>query len=185
MPVLPAEVQWYLSNPNTGTGFTGIGTPGNSLGGYMSTTQIDYATPLDNLFPDITPAQNAAGQVDYQCLFMMNNTASGLTMLDAYVWMPGVYFGTGGTSIAIAVDPIGTVPYASTQQQAQRISYSQQQPGGISSWQSQPVAQASSGCFIGGVPPQYCVAIWIQRTAVNSAPSTQSMMLSCTYTSSP
>lgn len=184
MPVIPSEVQWYLSDPNTGLGFTGNGLAGQSLGRFMSTTQVNSAQPLDDLFLDITPAQNAGGQVDYQCVFLMNNTVTGLMMKNPYVWMPSALWTYNGAMLAVGLDPTGVVTYNSASVQAVTIATSLNAPAGVNTWIQQPLSLWTAGLKLPDIPPQYCVAIWIQRTATNSKVLTpQSLELACTYTS--
>lgn len=54
---------------------TAFGGAGTSLGKYI--TNADYTdASLNNLFDDITGDQNAASQVDYQCMFVYNAHAT-------------------------------------------------------------------------------------------------------------
>lgn len=180
MGVLATDVQYFLANPMGVTGYSGTGTPGNSLGNYMSTTQVS-ATPMDDLFLDLTGSQNAAEQTDYQCVFVMNNTASGDKLRYPWFWLPNALYTDGGASMAIAPDPIGVVPYDSGSQQAQLISQSTSAPSGISTWY-QPSNSFNPGGFVtADIPPQYCVAIWVQRTATACNSITQSFSLTCTF----
>lgn len=178
MAIVASDIAFYLSNPAASAGYSGIGTPGNSLGKYMSTSQIS-ATPLDDLFTDITPAENAASQVDYQCLFVMNNTSSGDTALSPYIWLPltttntelqTVPLYTGSAVIAFAIDSNLVVPYNQSGVQAQSISNSTTEPVGLT-WYS-PSSTFLGGAPIGDMPPQTCQAIWFQRTATNGAAGT-------------
>lgn len=162
-----SDVQYYLSNPGAVTGFSGVGTPGNSLGKYMSTTQVS-ATPLDCLFLDITGAQNAASQVDYQCVFVLNNTATGNSMLNTVAWFPTSADVSGGATIAYALDTHGVVTKTQAGAQAIVIANSVTPPAGISSWTA-PSSTVSGGLAVGSVPPNSCFAVWFRRTASNSA----------------
>jgi hypothetical protein len=181
MPISPSEVRWYLSNPNASTGYSGIGTPGNSLGKWMSTTQVSN-TAIDDLFLDISAAQNAALQVDYQCIFLANFTATGDNMRNPYVWMPTQQYTTGGATLQMAFDPIGAQPYNSTSPQAQVISQSTSTPV-VVDWFG-PSGLYYYGLLVPDIPPGYAVAVWIQRTATNSpAISPQSLQLEVTFAS--
>jgi hypothetical protein len=181
MPISPSEVRWYLSNPNASTGFSGIGTPGNSLGKWMSTTQVSN-TAIDDLFLDLSAAQNAALQVDYQCIFIANFTVTGDSMRNPYVWMPSQQYTVGGATMLLAFDPIGAVPYTSTSPQAQAISQSTSTPTVVSWFGPSPLYY--NGLLIPDIPPGYAVAVWIQRTATNSPAITpQSLQLEVTFAS--
>lgn len=165
--VSPSDFQWYLSNPGAVTGFSGTGTPGNSLGKYMSTTQVS-GTPLNNLFLDITGAQNAASQVDYQCVFLLNATATGNSALNVQVFMPSASDVGGGASFAYALDTHGIVGKTQGTQQAIVIANSTTAPGGIASWTG-PSATVAGGLAIGNIAPNNCIAIWLRRTASNTS----------------
>lgn len=162
-----SDVQFYLSNPGAVTGFSGVGTAGNSLGKYISTTQVS-ATPLDCLFLDITGAQNAASQVDYQCVFVLNNTATGNTMLNVTVFFPTSADVSGGATVQYTLDNKGVVPKAQSATQAAVIANSTTAPTGIGSW-TNASATVSGGLAVGSVPPNSCFAVWFKRTASNSA----------------
>jgi len=184
MPVQPYEVLWFLSNPNASAGYTGTGTAGNSLGGYMSTTQINSASSLDDLFLDISGAQNAAGQVDYQCLFLMNNTASLLPMNAIFLWFPVALWTYNGAGMAVAVDPIGAVAYNRSTRQAALIANSLTPPSTVTTWSPGPHTTFGSGISAGALQPNYCLGVWIQRTAQNTPILTpQTLSLQATYQS--
>lgn len=182
MAISTDEVQFYLSCPSANAGYTGAGIPGSSNGKYMSVTQIS-AQPLDDLFLDLTPQQNAAGQVDYQCLFIMNNTSTGYTMKNPYVWMPSIVYTVGGANMEVGFDPIGSVPYQQTTVQAAFIT-SPTTPPPVTTYTGPTPNQNPGGVLVPDIPPQYCVALWFQRTATNSSQVLpQSFSLQVTFTS--
>lgn len=184
MPVQPGEVLFYLSNPYASVGYSGIGTPGASLGGWMSTTQVASAIPLDDLFLDISGAQNAGGQIDYQCVFIMNATATGLPMNSIYLWLPVQDWTYGGAGMAVGIDPTGPVPYNSSSQQAVKITNATTAPAGVNTWSAGPHSVFTAGAQSGALQPNYCMAVWLQRTAMNTPILTpQLLSLQCTYES--
>ena len=86
--IVAADIKFLLSAPAATAGYVLPGSPGNSLGRFASTIQLSSASGgLDNLFIDLTGAQNAADQVDYACVFIWNSHAT-LTMLSPAVWLP-------------------------------------------------------------------------------------------------
>lgn len=172
--IVSTDILFMLAAPGASAGNTVTGTVGNSWGNYVSTTQIS-ATPLDNLFPDITGAQNAASQVDYACIFILNNTASGNSMLNTVAWLPLSLFVAGGANIALAGDPIAASAKGSSSQQAQLITASTNAPAGVSGYVS-PVSSApvspsyTGGIQLGTIAPNQVRAVWIRRSATNSPP---------------
>lgn len=184
MPILMSEVQWYLSNPSGNHGFTGTGIPGNSLGKFMSVTQVNNAVPLDDLFDDILPSENVALQVDYQCVFLMNNTLTGNLMKNITVWMPLQLWTLNGASFSIGSDPTGPVAYNSASQQATFVSSSTNAPAGVTNYVGQPQSQPQFGLTIPDLQPQFAIALWLQRTATNSPQlAPQTLKLAATFTS--
>jgi hypothetical protein len=172
--IVSSDILFMLSAPGASSGNSVTGTAGNSWGKYISTTQLS-ATPLDNLFTDITGAQNAAGQVDYACVFILNNTASGNSMLNTVAWLPNSLFVAGGATVQLAADPAGATAKGSSTAQAAVITTNTNAPTGVSGFVS-PVASApvspsyTGGIQLGTIAPGFCYAVWIKRTATNSAP---------------
>ncbi len=167
MPIVVDEIEFLLSAPMAASGYTMPGVPGNSLGGYVSTTQLS-TTALDNLFPDLTGAQNAADQVDYQCVFVYNGDES-YTMLNPVAWLPSAQLGSGNTAtFAVAADTYAPSILGSGSQQALSILNPTQAPSGITEWYA-PSATSSGGVALPYIPPQSVMAVWIQRTATGTA----------------
>lgn len=173
--ISPSDILYYLSAPSASAGFATSGTPGASWGGYISTTQLNNSVTLDNLFSDITGSQNAGGQVDYACVFVLNNTSSGNSMLNTVVWLPLSAYVAGGANASIAADPAGVTVKTVTSLQAVKITSNTNAPAGVSGFVS-PQSSAptgpsyTGGLQIGSVAPGSCFALWIKRTATNSAP---------------
>lgn len=88
MPIAASDIKTRLSvTTGSAGGSTAQGNPNASLGTYISTTDIS-GTPLDNLFNDLTGDQQAAGQVDYRCMFVYNSHAT-LTYQTPKIWLSG------------------------------------------------------------------------------------------------
>jgi hypothetical protein len=172
--IVPSDILFKLSAPGATQGNTVAGTVGDSWGNYISTTQLSN-TPLDNLFPDITGAENAAEQVDYACVFIHNNTASGNSMLNTVAWLPLSLYVAGGALVALAGDTFSSSAIGATSQQAVKITASTNAPSGVSGWVSPtstaPVSPSyTNGIQLGTIAPGYCIAVWIRRSAQNTAP---------------
>ncbi len=90
---------------NTSPGNSAPGTPNDSLGGYMSSTEITDAT-LNNLFDVITGDENLASDVEYRCFFLHNS--GGQIFIGAKVWVQSE--AAGGANVAIALAGQGVVP---------------------------------------------------------------------------
>jgi hypothetical protein len=172
-PLVAGDVLYYLSVPSASAGYATAGTAGNCWGGWFSTTVLS-GTPLDNIFTDLTGPENAASQVDYACLFVLNNTSNGNTMLNAYAWLPTASYVAGGATIALGVDTTATSLKNASSQQALKIVNATTAPAGISTWvtpqSSAPTYPSfSGGVPLGSIPPGYVKAVWYKRSAANTA----------------
>lgn len=167
MAIVTTDIQFLLSAPQASSGYTKAGVPGNSLGLYVSTTQVSQ-TQLNNMFSDITGAQNAAGQVDYTCLFIFNNNAS-QSMLNPVAWIPSGLLGAQNTSVfAIGADPTVPTVLGSSAAQADVISNPTVVPSGVTTWAA-PSLTYSGGVALPTIPAKYVQAVWIRRTATGAA----------------
>lgn len=172
--IVAGDILYYLSAPGASVGFATSGTPGSSWGGFIASNQLS-ATPLDNLFLDITGAQNAASQVDYACLFILNNTASGNSMLNTVAWLPTASDVAGGATVAIGQDATAASVKNSSSLQAVKITAATNAPAGVSTWVTAVSSAPTSPSYTGGlqlgtIPAGFCKAIWVRRTATNSSP---------------
>lgn len=136
---------------------------GSSLGKYIATTAIIDAG-LNNLFPDLTGDENAASNVDYQCLFILNTHAT-LTLQNAVVYASAEV--AGGVSMALAVDNIAPSALASAAAQSATTATKNTAPVAVSAF-STPTTKAT-GLALGSLAPGQVKAVWVKRTAANSA----------------
>jgi hypothetical protein len=162
MPVSAAEVLIKLATTAGAAGNANTSTPGSSLGKYVSTTQLTDNT-VDNLFLDITGDENAASNVDYQCLFVHNSNAS-ISLTNVVLWLVSEV--AGGASVALGVDTTAASALASASAQALQIANKNTAPAGVSF--SAPSTKAS-GISLGTIAPGQVKAFWVRRTAANSA----------------
>lgn len=137
-------------------------TPGNSLGDQVSTTAIPDAT-LHALFDVITGPENAASEAEYRCIFVHNNHAS-LTWENVVVWLSAET--AGGAVAAISVDTTGVTAKGSASAQAKTIANEDTAPA--SQTFTAPTTKGT-GLAIGNIPAGSVQAIWIRRTAANTA----------------
>lgn len=163
MPISPSDILFKKSvTSGTAGNTTAGGGPGTSLGKYISTTPITDAT-LDNLFPDVTGDENAAGNVDYQAMFIHNNHAT-LTLQGTVAWLSAEV--AGGANSAIGVDPTAASAVGSSSAQAVQIANKDTAPAGVVF--SSPTTKATA-VVLGDLGPGQVRAVWIRRTATNSA----------------
>jgi hypothetical protein len=147
------------------TGSAGDSTAGSSatdLGKYVSTTAV--TTTKNNLFDNISGAENAASTVDYRCIFVLNNHAT-LTAQSCTVYLSAEV--SGGASVAIAVDNIAASAKGSSSAQAAQIANETTGPSGTGAFSS-PTTDGS-GLALGDLAPGQVRAVWIRRTAANTS----------------
>lgn len=174
MAIVAADIVYRLSVVSGAVGNSVAGTANTSLGGKVSTTAITTAT-LNNLFDDVTGAEAAAGMTDYRCLFVLNNTAGGLTLQNATIQ---VLSETGpGSAITIATDNLGMTALATAAgtNQATTIANETTAPVGVSAFGAGPLT-------IGNLAPGFVQGIWLRRivTAGMAAVTPDSVVLRVT-----
>lgn len=69
MSVLSTDLKFFLSGGADNT------NPDASLGGVISTTQVTDNT-LNNLFDNVSGAEHTAGDTNYRCIYVKNDSAS-------------------------------------------------------------------------------------------------------------
>lgn len=69
MAVTQSDLKFYLS------GGAGNSDPDSALGGIISATAVVDDT-LNNLFDDVTGAEHIAGDTNYRCIYVKNDSAS-------------------------------------------------------------------------------------------------------------
>lgn len=162
MAITAADILFKLSVAAAAGDTTAQADPNASLGDQISTTQITDAT-LHNLFDKVTGDDNAASDVEYRCFFVHNNHAS-LTWENVKVWISSET--AGGASAAIGLDPAGVTAKGLGSAQAAVIANEDTAPAGVAF--TAPTTK-STGLTIGDIAAGSVAAIWIRRTAANSA----------------
>lgn len=161
MAIVAADILFKFSVV-AAAGDTTAGTAAGSLGDQISTTQLTDATLL-NLFDAVSGDENAASTVDYRCFFVHNNHAT-LTWVAPKVWINSET--AGGASVAIGLDPAGVTAKGLGSAQAATIANELAAPAGVTF--SAPTTKGA-GLQLADIPPGSVAAIWVRRTAANSA----------------
>ena len=163
MPIASTDIifRYSIASGTAGNSLATAG-PGSSRGRYVSTSVLPSGG-MNNLFPDITGDENAAGNVDYQCVFVLNNHAT-LTLKSAKVWIASEV--AGGATTALAVDNIAPSVLATGTVQAAEIATKDTAPTGVSAFST--ATTKAAGVSIGDLGPGQVRAVWVQRTATNS-----------------
>lgn len=133
-----------------------------SLGDQVSTTAWAGGSAND-LFDDVTGAENAASDVEYRCIFV-HNTNGANVLENAVVYLSAET--AGGASIAVGADPTAASAVASGSAQAVAIANEDTAPAGVTF--SSPTT-AGAGVALGNIGVGQVKAFWIRRTASNSS----------------
>lgn len=161
--IVASELQWYYSTATGSAGNTTTGTAPTSLGKYISTTAWADGTTL---FDDISGAENAAGTVDYRCVFIYNaNTANALQ--NAVVFISSEV--SGGATIALAADTTAASARGSSTAQALTGATETAPGSSITSLAYSSPTSAGTGISLGAIGVGQVKAVWVRRTATNSA----------------
>lgn len=161
MSISASDIKLKLSE-TTGPGNANAGSPNDSLGGFISTTELVSAT-LHNLFDEVSGTENLASESEYRCLFVHNASAT-----DAFLNVR-VFFSAevaGGADSAIGVDGTTASVIGDTNSQAVTIADEDIAPSGVSF--TSPV-DYDGGIVIGNLEAGECRAFWVKRTTSNSA----------------
>lgn len=157
MAITASDIVFRLS-VSAAAGDTTAGTPATSLGDQVSTTAITTAT-LNNLFDDVSGAESAAGDIEYRCIFVLNNHAT-LTLTNATVAVQSQT--AGGGAIDIATDNIAVSAKGSGSAQAATIANESTAPSGVSAFGAGPLA-------LGDLGPGQVKGVWLRRTVTAGA----------------
>lgn len=156
MAITGTDIVWRLS------GGAGNADPNASLGGVISSTAWAGGT-LHDLFDIVTGDENAASDVEYRCVYIRNSHATLTWGPNIKVWLASQT--AGGATIDIGLDPAG-VGNGSTTGVATTVANENTAPAGVTF--SNPTTKAG-GLSPANVPNGSAFALWIRRTAANSA----------------
>lgn len=136
--------------------------PNACLGDQVSTTAWAGGSAND-LFDDVSGAENAASDVEYRCIFVHNSNAANI-LENAVVYLSAET--AGGTAIAVGADTTAASAVGAATQQALIIANENTAPAGVSF--SSPTT-AGTGVSLGNIGVGQVKAFWIRRTAANTA----------------
>ena len=161
--ITAAEIVFRYTTVSGSAGDSTAGTATGSLGKYVSTTAWAGGAAND-LFDDISGAENAASTSDYRGIGILNNNAAN-ALQNAVVYVSAET--AGGASVTVAVDNIAASAKANASAQLAQIANETTAPSGVSAF-SAPTTIAT-GLALGNIPVANVKGIWIKRSAANSA----------------
>lgn len=153
MAIVTAEIKLYLSGGGANS------DPNASLGGAISTTEVDDVTTLHNLFDKVTSDETTSGAVEYRCVYIKNTNAT-LTWEAVKAWVDS---NTPSADTTLAIG-LGSSAINGTEQ---TVADEVTAPVGVTF--SEP-ANKAAGLTIGDIPNGQHKAIWLRRT-VNAGSS--------------
>lgn len=163
--ITSAEILFKYSVKTGSAGNSTAGTAAASLGTWISTTAWAGGAAND-LFDDISGAENAASTVDYRCIFVHNSNGAN-ALQNAVVYLSAEV--AGGASIAVAADT--TAASVLTAGTAQALTgTTETAPGaGVTGLAYSSPTTPGAGVALGTIPAGSVKAFWVRRTAANSA----------------
>lgn len=147
MAIVSGDILYKLS------GGSGNSNPDASLGGIISST-----TAGTNVFDDVGSAEATAGDIEYRCLYVLNNHAS-LTYLGAKIW---IQTNTPSADTTVAIG-LGTAGLNTTEQ---TVANENTAPTSVTF--SSPT-DFTGGLTMGDIPFGQRYAFWIRRTVTAGA----------------
>lgn len=146
MPIVANEIKLYLS------GGAANADPNASLGGAISTTEIDDVTTLHNLFDKVTSDETTAGATEYRC-FYVKNTNGSITWETVVAWIQ-TQTPSADTSLEFA---LGSSTVNGTEQ---TVANETTAPTGVSFGTQ---STKGTGQSIGDIPAGQHKAVWVKR----------------------
>lgn len=163
--ITSGELLFRYSVKTGSAGNSVSGTAAGSLGTWISTTAWAGGSAND-LFDDITGAENAASTVDYRCIFIYNSNGAN-ALQNAVVYLSAEV--AGGASIALAADSTAASALASGTAQALTGTTETAPGGSVTGLTYSSPTTAAGGVALGNIPSGQVKAFWIRRTAANTA----------------
>lgn len=161
--IVAGELVWKFTTTAGAAGNTTANTTVSTfLGKYVASSNWAGGGTND-VFPDITGAQNTASQVDYAGLGVYNSNASNIAQNTSAYLSSEV---AGGASIAIGVDTTAALAVGSASVQLVTIASSTTAPAGATF--SSPTT-AAGGVAMGSIAVGFVRGLWVRRTAANTA----------------
>lgn len=168
MAVIATDMKCYLS------GGSGNTSPAAALGGAISTTEINNAVPLDNLFDDVNDTEAASGDTEYRCFYIKNtNGASALASAAVYIASNSP---SADTTVQIGLDAAGVNGTATT------IANESAAPAGVS---FSSAANAGAALSIGSMAANAYIGVWMKRVVDADAAAAASDPVSIRITGTP
>jgi len=161
--IVAGDILWKYSTAVGAAGNSNTSTAAGSLGKYISTSAWAGGS-LNDLFDNISGAENAASTVDYRCVFIHNSNAAN-TYENPVVYLSSEV--AGGASISIAIDNLAASAIGGASAQSATIASETTAPSGVGAF-SAPTT-SGTGLALSNLAVGNCRGVWVRRTAANTA----------------
>ncbi len=161
--ITAAEIVWRFTTTAGAAGDTTANTTVSTFLGKYAATSAWAGGALNDLFADISGAENAASQIDYAGLAILNNNAANVAE-NGVIYISAET--AGGASVAVGVDTTASSAKGSATAQLLTIATRTTAPAGVTF--SSPTT-AGTGLALGNIPVANVKGVWIRRTAANTA----------------
>jgi hypothetical protein len=162
MGISSSDIKVKLSTKSGAAGNTETSAPADSLGKYVSTTELVDAT-LHNLFDLVSGAENLDEEAEYRCIFIHNTNGTD-TFLNIKIFLLSQV--TGGADVELGIDTTAASAVGSGTAQALEVADEDTAPVGVTF--SAP-ADYAAGLDLGDLAPAEVRAVWVKRLTKNSA----------------
>lgn len=162
MPLAPSDIVIRYTVTTGAAGDSTAGSAAGSLGKYFSTTLAGAG--LNQLFDDVSAAENAASTDEYRAVAIINLNAT-ITAFNVVAYLAAEV--AGGTSIALAVDNVAASAKGSSSAQGALIASETNVPSPVGAFSSPTTAAA--GVVIGTLGPNQGRLLWVRRRPANTA----------------
>jgi hypothetical protein len=163
--IIASDIQFRYTVKTGSSGNSTAGTAAGSLGTWVSTTQWTGGSAND-LFDDISGAENAASTVDYRCVAIYNSNSANAYQ-NAVVYLSSEV--AGGANIALAADTTAASVLAAGTAQALTATTETAPGGSVTGLTYTSPTTAGAGVSLGSIPSGQVKCFWVRRTATNSA----------------
>lgn len=160
--ITAAEIVWRFTTTAGAAGDATANTTVSTFLGKYAATSAWAGGGTNDLFADITGAQNAASQVDYAGLAILNNNASNSAQNSVAYLSSEV---AGGASVAIGADTTAASAKGAASAQLLTIASNTTAPAGVTF--SSPTT-AATGVSLGTIAVANVKGLWVRRTAANT-----------------
>jgi hypothetical protein len=154
---------WRFTTTAGAAGDSTANTTVSTFLGKYAATSAWAGGSLNDLFADISGTENAASQVDYAGLAILNNNAANVAE-NGVVYISAET--AGGASIAVGVDTTATSAKGSASAQLVTIASRTTAPAGAAF--SSPTT-IGTGLALSNIPTSNVKGVWVRRTAANTA----------------